>query len=239
VAIEGPILRTKWSHVPITFNEDDIKLVSFLHIDAMIITVHIDKWDVMRVLVDNGSQAEILFLSTFEHMGFDRKQLKEASKPLYGFHGRRIEPIGSIMLPVSFDSLRNARIEYITFDVVDMNYPYNTIFRRGLLNTFKAAFHSLYLYLKVPGALGVFSIHNSQKDARNIEQGFALGHRNVNCPQDEKAENCNGDAKCKNEGSFVRKPIKPECETQRVPLDPRVPDKAVMISEDLSTSEEA
>jgi hypothetical protein len=57
----------------------------------MVITAHIDKWDVMRVLVDNGSQIEILFLSTFEQMGFDRKQLKEASKPLYSFGGRKIE----------------------------------------------------------------------------------------------------------------------------------------------------
>jgi hypothetical protein len=66
VAVEGPITRTKWSHVPITFGQDDIKLVSFPHIDAMIITAHIGKWDVTRVLVDNGSQAEILFLSTFD-----------------------------------------------------------------------------------------------------------------------------------------------------------------------------
>jgi hypothetical protein len=72
VAIEGPITRTKWSHVPITFNEDDIKLVFFPHTDAMVITVHIDRWDVTRVLVNNGSQMEILFLSTFEQMGFDR-----------------------------------------------------------------------------------------------------------------------------------------------------------------------
>jgi hypothetical protein len=43
--------------------------------------------------------------------------------------------------------------------------------------------------LKVPAALGVISIHGNKKDARNIEQGFAPGHRNVNCLQDEKAEN--------------------------------------------------
>jgi hypothetical protein len=71
--------------MPITFIEADIKLVSFPHTDGMVITSHIDKWDVTRVLVDNGSQAEILLLLTFEQMGFDRKQLKEASKPLYGF----------------------------------------------------------------------------------------------------------------------------------------------------------
>jgi hypothetical protein len=79
VAIEGSITRTKWSHIPIIFSEADIKLVSFPHIDAMIIIAHINKWDVTRVLVDNGSQAEILFLLAFDQMGFDRKQLKEAS----------------------------------------------------------------------------------------------------------------------------------------------------------------
>jgi hypothetical protein len=52
--------------------------------NAMVITAHIDKWNVMRVLVHNGSQAEILFLSTFEQMGLSKKQLKEALKPLYG-----------------------------------------------------------------------------------------------------------------------------------------------------------
>jgi hypothetical protein len=170
-------------------------------------------------------------------MGFDRKQLKEASKPLHGFGRRRIEPIGSISLPVSFDSLHSARIKYITFDAVDMNYPYNFI-SRGLLSTFEAALHSLYLYLKVPATLGVISIHDSQKDAKNIEQGFALGHRIVNCLKDEKVENGNDDAKSKNEGSFTSRPIEPECETKRVPLDPRVPDKVVMISQDLSVSEE-
>jgi hypothetical protein len=61
------------------------------------------------------------------------------------------------------------------------------------------------------------SIHGgSQKDARNIEQGFASGHRNVNCLEDEKAEKCDGDAKSKNEGSFASRPSKPECETKRV-----------------------
>jgi hypothetical protein len=63
----------KWSHVPILFTEADIKLISFLHIDALVVIAHIDKWDVTRVLVDNGSQAEIQFISAFNQMGFDRK----------------------------------------------------------------------------------------------------------------------------------------------------------------------
>jgi hypothetical protein len=76
--------------------------------------------------------------------------LKEASKPLYGFRGKKIKPVGSISLPVSFGTLSNAHTEYITFDVVDMSYPYNAIFRRGFLNTFEVVLHSLYLCLKIP-----------------------------------------------------------------------------------------
>jgi hypothetical protein len=100
-------------------------------------------------------------------MDFNRKQLKEATKLLYGFGGRRIEPVDSISLPISSDSLRNAWIEYVTFDVVDMHYSYKPIFGRGLLNTFETTLHSTYLCLKVSGSLGVISIHGSRKDAIN------------------------------------------------------------------------
>jgi hypothetical protein len=123
VAIEGPITQTKWSHILIIFFAQDVNLTSFPHIDAMVLTVHIDWWDVSKILVDNGSQAKILFLSTFEKMGYDKKRLKELMKPLYGFGSKRIEPIEVITLPVSFGTLKNPRTEYRTFDVVDMLYP--------------------------------------------------------------------------------------------------------------------
>jgi hypothetical protein len=48
-------MRTKWSHILVTFSQDDNKIVSFPDTDAMVITAHINKWDVTRVLVDNGS----------------------------------------------------------------------------------------------------------------------------------------------------------------------------------------
>jgi hypothetical protein len=55
--------------------------------------------------------------------------------------------------------------------------------------------------------------------------------------KDEKAENNNSAAKSKSKDSFASMPIEPECETKRVPLDPRVPDKVVMISQDLTSRE--
>jgi hypothetical protein len=179
VAVEGPITQRKWSHIPITFSAQDVNLTSSPHTDVMVLTVHIDRWDVSKILVNNGSQAEILFLSTLKKMGYYKKQLKEPTKPLYGFGGKRIEPIGMITLPASFGTPKNPRTEYITFDVVDMLYPYNAIFGRGLLNTFEVVLHSAYLCLKVPATFSVITVFGSQKESRNIEHGFVPGHKNV------------------------------------------------------------
>jgi hypothetical protein len=68
----------------------------------VVLTVHIDRWDVSKILVDNGNQAEILFLSTFKKMGYDKKQLKKLTKLLYGFGCKSIEPVEVITLPISF-----------------------------------------------------------------------------------------------------------------------------------------
>jgi hypothetical protein len=114
-----------------------------------------------------------------QKMGYDKKQLKEPTKPLYGFSGKRIEPVGVITLPVSFGTPKNPRTKYITFDVVDMLYSYNAIFGRGLLNIFEAALLSPFLCLKVLATFGVITVSGSQKEAKNIQHGFTLGHKNV------------------------------------------------------------
>jgi hypothetical protein len=165
--------------MPITFSSQDINLSSFLHTNALVTTVHIGRCNVTKILIDNGNQAKILLLATFNKMGFDRNQLREPWKPLYGFGRKRIEPVGAITLLVSFGTLKNPHTEYVTFAVIDMVYPYNSIFGKGLLNTFKATLHSTYLCLKIPATFGVITIFGSQQEARNIKRGFVLGHRNV------------------------------------------------------------
>jgi hypothetical protein len=76
----------------------------------MVLTVHIDRWDMSRILIDNSSQAEILFLSALKKMGYDKKQLKDPTKPLYGFGGKRIKPVRVITLPVSFGTKKTPHI---------------------------------------------------------------------------------------------------------------------------------
>jgi hypothetical protein len=217
----------------ITFSSQDINLTSFPHTDALVVRVHIDRWDVTKILIDNDSQAEILFLATFDKIGFDRKQLREPSKPLYGFGGKRIEPVGAITLPVSFSTPKNPRTEYMTFDVVDMAYPYNAIFGRGLLNTFKATLHSAYLCLKIPTTFGVITVFGSRQEARNIEKGFALGRKNMHFLREQPEQHETQPL------TECRKFIEAKGEFKKVPLDPRVSDKTVCISTEANQQDQA
>jgi hypothetical protein len=55
----------------------------------------------------------------------------------------------------------------------------------------------------------------------------------------EKTESCNDTSTTKSREAFINEPaIELECETKRFLLDPRVPDRTMMISQDLSATEE-
>jgi hypothetical protein len=239
VAIKGPITKTKWSHIPITFSAKDINLTSFPHTDAMVVIVHIDRWDVTRILINNSSQDEILFLSTLEKMGYDQKQLKEPSKPLYGFYGKRIEPVSVIILPVSFGTTQNQRTEYITFNVIDLHYPYNAIFGRGLLIKFDVVLHSGYLCLKVSATFRVISVFGSQKDVKNIEQDFVYSHKNVHFVREKFEQYQQPSYPNKEALAEFKKVIKADGDFKKVALDPRVSDKIVSFGIKTSPEEQA
>jgi hypothetical protein len=121
-----------------------------------------------------------------------------------------------------------------------MIYPYNIIFGRGLLNTFEAALHSGYLYLKVPTTYGIITVFASQKEARNIERGFAPSHKNVHLLREDTEQHEQEQPSSKEEISAeFKKAIEAEGDFKRVALNPRVPDKAVYIGTETSPQEQA
>jgi hypothetical protein len=38
VGVQGPFIRSKWSHIPITFSQEDLQLKDYLRNDAMVIS---------------------------------------------------------------------------------------------------------------------------------------------------------------------------------------------------------
>jgi hypothetical protein len=221
--------------VPLTFDARDVDLRSAPYIDAMVINCSVAGWDLHKVLVDNGNQADIIFLHAFDRMGISHSVLKPSDNPLYGFGGKGTFPVGKIELPLSFGVAPNARSEQVTFDIVDMVYPYNAIKGRGSINKFEAAIHGLYLCMKIPGLQGVITVYDNQQAARNIERDFVLGQRNVHCltVQREVPEATSPTAK-----EHEKAQLQSNDGTKTVPLDQATPKQMVIISEDLTSHDE-
>jgi hypothetical protein len=79
---DGTAARPEWAKVPITFTKEDFRLKSTIHNDAMVIEENIAGWVIGKVLVDNGSSADILFLKTFEKMNLNQHMLDPPEYPL-------------------------------------------------------------------------------------------------------------------------------------------------------------
>jgi hypothetical protein len=148
VALTGPVIQTKWYHVPLTFDARDVNLRSAPHADILVINCRITGWDLHKVLVDNENQTNIIFLHAFDRMGINHS-LKLADNSLYDFGGKGTFSLEKIELPLSVGTTPNARIEQITFDIVDMVYPYNAIMGRGSINKLEAAIYGLYPCMKI------------------------------------------------------------------------------------------
>ena len=106
--------------------------------------------------------------------------MQPLDSPLIGFGGKRIDALGKISLLVSFEGQEITRIEYVTFDIVDLYYPYNAIFGRGFANKFNIDIHMGYLCMKMPALHGIITVHDSQKEARNVERAVYKSQRNIN-----------------------------------------------------------
>ena len=70
------------------------------HDDALVITLRIGGYDVKRVMVDQGSAAEIMYPDLYKGMGLKAENLMPYSSPLVSFEGKVIIPKGQIRLPV-------------------------------------------------------------------------------------------------------------------------------------------
>ena len=70
------------------------------HDDALVITLRIGGYDVKRVMVDQGSAAEIMYPDVYKGLSLRAKDLTCYSSPLVSFEGKDIIPKGQIRLPV-------------------------------------------------------------------------------------------------------------------------------------------
>ena len=82
----------------ITFSDSDMEGYQHPHDNPLVIKDVVANKTIHRVLVDNGSLADIIFASTFDKMGIGKEKLEPVNAYLYGFSRERVLPLGSIQL---------------------------------------------------------------------------------------------------------------------------------------------
>jgi glyoxylase-like metal-dependent hydrolase (beta-lactamase superfamily II) len=108
-----------------------LKLKHFPHNNPLVIRANIGKNsvhffgnDVGWILVDTGTSADIITWRCFVQMGFTEKDLKKLVYTLIGFEGKKIEAVGKAEINVTFGQGATMRLKQVTFDIVDVQYPY-------------------------------------------------------------------------------------------------------------------
>ena len=64
------------------------------HDDALVVTLRIEGYDVKRVMVEQGSEAEIMYLNLYNELGLKPKDLTAYDSPLISFDKKFIIPKG-------------------------------------------------------------------------------------------------------------------------------------------------
>ena len=138
----------------ITFSDSDLEGCQHPHDDPLVIRAVVANKTIHRVLVDNGSSADIIFTSAFDKMGIRRERLEPVNTHLRGFSGEKVLPLGSIQLVLTLgDPL--CQETTVRFLVVDSLSVYNVLLGRPSLNAIRAILFAYHMVIKLPTANGV------------------------------------------------------------------------------------
>ncbi|XP_066341846.1 uncharacterized protein [Miscanthus floridulus] len=125
----------------------------------LIIDPIICKKRLTKVLMDGGSDLNILYIDTLDAMCIPRSELCLVSSSFHGVIPRmQAYLLGQIDLPVTFGDRANFCLEVLTFKVVDFLGSYHAILGRPCFANFMAIPNYTYLKLKMPGPNDVITV---------------------------------------------------------------------------------
>ena len=84
----------------LSFSDADKQGTIQPHDDALVVTFRIGGYDVKRVMIDQGSAAEIMYPDFYNGLGLKAENLTTYSTLLVSFEGKMVVPKGHIRLPV-------------------------------------------------------------------------------------------------------------------------------------------
>ena len=126
------------------------------------VTLKLGGYDVKRVMVDQGSAAEIMYPDLYKGLGLKPEDLTTYSSPLVSFEGKMVVPKRQIRLPAQ----ASADVVEVNFIVVDAFSPYTAIMDRPWLHSLGAVSSTLHQKVKYLSGGQVLEIVGSQSMTR-------------------------------------------------------------------------
>ena len=150
----------------ITFSDSDLEGCQHPHDDPLVIRAVVANKTVHRVLVDNGSSANIIFASALDKMGIERERLEPVSTHFRGFSVEKVLPLGSIQLVLTLGDPPCQATTTARFLVVDAPSAYNMLLGKPSLNAIKVIPSAYHMMIKFPTVSGVGMVRGDQRVAR-------------------------------------------------------------------------
>ena len=150
----------------ITFSDSDLEGCQHPHDDPLVVRAVVANKTVHRVLVDNGSSADIIFASAFDKMDIGREKLDPINTHLRGFSGEKVLPLGSIQLVLTLEEPPCQATTTTRFLIVDAPSAYNMLLGRPSLNVIKDIPSAYHMMIKFPTVNGVGKVQGDQRVAK-------------------------------------------------------------------------
>ena len=158
--------KLPWLDTSITFSDSYLEGCQHPHDYPLVIRAVVANKTVHRVLVDNGSSADIIFASAFDKMGIERERPEPFSTHLRGFSGEKVLPLGSIQLVLTLGDPPCQATTTSRFLVVNAPSSYNMLLGRPSLNAIKSIPSVYHMMIKFPTVNEVGMVRGDQRVAR-------------------------------------------------------------------------
>ncbi|XP_057418564.1 uncharacterized protein LOC130712763 [Lotus japonicus] len=192
--IENPF---GFSHPDIRFSSADFCGIKPHLDDPIVVPLRVNQLNVRRVLLDQGSSAEIIYGDAFERFGLKEEDLTPYAGTLVVFAGEQVWVRGVLDLDTTFGEFENAKTVKVRYLILGAVGSYNMIIGWNTLNRLCAVIsiaHPAVNYLLPNGRIGrVVVDQKSERECycnaveRYGKKSASTGHRcnEVDVPEED------------------------------------------------------
>ena len=168
-----------------SFTEADLKMVQHPHNDALVVSLQVGECQVKRILIDQGSSCDIMYVRCYKELGLHPDDLEQSNGSMVGFNGTSTWPLSATSLEVQADT-KKIRTEFM---VINTPLPYNIILGRPWLHAMGAVPSTLHQLLRFPTEHRIEEVRGDQLQAENCSMAAMKSTCSIREPEKAEIEN--------------------------------------------------